>query len=255
MTRVFVLGDDRYDMMRVTAISVLALAVLYAAACGGSSDSQDTPTIVPPGGDVLSIGIVVPEDAQVLNGWLYGDEHERLVILSHMRPNDQTAWEPFARDLAEHGYAALTFDFRGYGISAGDKDFDKLDEDLAAVVSFMRERGKEQIFLVGASMGGTASLVVAAEADVDGVVSVSAPALFEGQNATEAIASISAPTLLLAAEDDTAAVVSLEELQEAAPTAEQMTFMGGEHGTELVEGEYAASVQDELLRFLDAHEN
>ena len=245
----------------ISAPALAVLVVVIACSCGGSSDTPaNSPTVIPPGADVLSVGIVVQGESQVLKGWLYGDENDVLVILSHMRPNDQTAWEPFAKTLAENGYAALTFDFRGYGISPGDKDFDKLDEDLAAAISYMLARDVGQgasrpVFLVGASMGGTTSLVVAAESDVAGVVSVSAPSEFQGQNAVDAISRIVAPTILIAAEEDTAAMVSLEELETAAGSATSITYTGGEHGTALFEGEHAATLQNEILRFLDEHAN
>lgn len=245
----------------IFGVVLVVLVVVMASSCGGSSDTPvNSVTLVPPDADVLSVGIVVQGEQQVLKGWLYGDENDVLVILSHMRPNDQTAWEPFAKELVENGYAALTFDFRGYGISPGNKNFDKLDEDLAAAISYMLARdtargASRPLFLIGASMGGTTALVVAAEADVAGVVSVSSPSEFQGQNATDAISRIVAPTILIAAEEDIAAMVSLEELETAAGSATSITYAGGEHGTALVEGEHAAAVQDEILRFLDQHAN
>lgn len=233
---------------------IAALAVL-GAACADEATTPQTMTVIPPGDDVLSVGIVVP-DQQVLNGWLYGEENDVLVILSHMRRNDQTDWEPFAKELAENGYAALTFDFRGYGISPGSKAFDKLDDDLAAVISFMRATERSQLFLVGASMGGTVSFVVGAQEPVTGVVSISSPSEFQGHNAREAVERISAPILLIAAEDDAAAMVSLDELVEAAAQPPQvLTYSGGEHGTALFEGEHAADLQEEILQFLAEHAN
>ncbi len=234
------------------ALGALLLAVA-SSACGDGTGTPNSITIVPPDGDVVSVGIVAGE--QVLNGWLYGNENDVLVILSHMRPNDQTAWESFAMELAENGYAALTFDFRGYGISPGNQDFAKLDEDLAAVISYLRavpEGANRRIFLVGASMGGTTSLVVAADENVAGVVAVSAPAEFQGQDAAEAIEKVLAPMYLIAAEEDTAAMVSLEELLESAgrPVASD-TFAGGEHGTALLEGSQADDVGAKIIRFLD----
>jgi len=234
-------------------LALILGALLASSACGDGTSTVDSITIVPPPGDANQVGIVVGD--QVLNGWLYGSENDTLVILSHMRPNDQTAWEPFAIELAENGYAALTFDFRGYGISPGPQDFDKLDEDLATVISNVQAvlgRADSQIFLIGASMGGTTAIVVAADAAVAGVVAISAPAEFQGQNAVDAIAKISAPVYLIAAEDDTAAMVSLDELLEASgQTAESETFAGDEHGTALLEGPQAASVRATIFEFLD----
>jgi alpha-beta hydrolase superfamily lysophospholipase len=234
------------------AISVLPALLCAAAltACAEKAAAPEGPQATPPEG-VLSVGIVVP-DGTVLNGRLFGDGNDAMVILAHMRPNDQTAWFPFAEELARNGYAALTFDFRGYGISEGEQDFDMLDDDLAAAFDYMEARGNETIFLVGASMGGTTSLIVAAERDVAGVVSISAPSEFQGHDARDAIAQIEVPRLLIASEDDTAARVSLEELLEAGGTQiDTETYTGAAHGTNLFESEHAAALRERILEFLD----
>lgn len=81
----------------------------------------------------------VPEDGEreeeiVLDGRVFGDGPTG-VILVHMRPSDQTAWFPYATKLAETGdFTVLTFDFRGYGESTGEKEFDRLDTDLQAEI-------------------------------------------------------------------------------------------------------------------------
>ena len=68
----------------------------------------------------------------------------------------------------------------------------------------MRQRGKTKVFLVGASMGGIASLVAGANVKpaVDGVVSVSAPARFLGMDAVATAPRLRVPVLYLAAEGD-----------------------------------------------------
>src|SRR3972149_6321810 len=56
------------------------------------------------------------------------------VVLSHMRPVDQTSWHAFAQTLADNGYLALADDFRGYGQSGGEKRIDQIDRDVRAAV-------------------------------------------------------------------------------------------------------------------------
>ena len=246
--------------MRIRLAVVTVLFGAFAVACSSSSSSGQPPRATevllgtPAPADTLSVGFVVQSDSTVLNGRLFGDEHPVVVILSHMRPNDQTAWYPFAQELADAGYAALTFDFRGYGASQESKDDSKLDDDLSAALRYMRESGKEQVFLVGASMGGTASLIVAEREAIEGVISISAPSEFQGHDARNAIAEIDAPLLLLASEDDTAARISLVELEEAAGgAAESETYAGDEHGTDIFTGTNAAAVRARILRFLEDH--
>ncbi len=248
--------------MRICLVAVTVLLAAFAVACSSSSSSgQPPPTAgglldTPGPADTLNVGFVVAGDDIVLNGRLFGDEHPVIVILSHMRPNDQTAWFTFAQELAAAGYAALTFDFRGYGVSQVSKDDSKLDDDLSAALRFLRERPntKEQIFLIGASMGGTASLIVAEGEAIAGVIAISAPSEFQGHDARNAIAGIDAPLLLLASEDDTAARISLVELEEAAGgAAESEISTGDEHGTDIFTGPNAAAVRARILRFLEDH--
>ena len=248
--------------MRICLVAVTVLLAAFAVACSSSPSSVQPPRATgvlsdtPAPADTLSVGIVVQSDDTVLNGRLFGDEHPVVVILSHMRPSDQTAWYPFAQELADAGYAALTFDFRGYGASLVSRDDSKLDDDLSAALRFLRERpnAKDQIFLIGASMGGTASLIVAEREAIAGVVSISAPSVFQGHDARQAIAGIDAPLLLLASEDDPAARVSLVELEEASGgAAESEIYAGDEHGTDIFTGTNAAAVRARILQFLEEH--
>ena len=246
--------------MRIRVLVVTVLFAALAVACSSSTSSGPPPrttgviTGTPGPAETLNVGFVVQGEETVLNGRLFGDEHPVVVILSHMRPNDQTAWYPFARELADAGYAALTFDFRGYGESQESKDDSKLDDDLSAALRYMRERGKKQVFLVGASMGGTASLIVAGQEAIEGVISISAPSEFQGHDARKAIAEIDAPLLLIASEDDTMARISLLELEDAAGGgAESEMYMGDEHGTDIFTGPNAAAVRSRIFQFLEEH--
>lgn len=208
---------------------------------------------VTPLAGVETVGIVSTDDV-VLSGRLFGSSNDVGVILTHMRPNDQTAWFEYAEELADEDYAVLTFDFRGYGESPGAQDFGTLDDDLAAAVRYLHDRGKQQVLLIGASMGGTTALVVAAQADVDGVVSISSPAEFEDQNALEAAPNITAPKLFIVSEGDEAAVLSLGELLQATgEPKDSEIYPGNAHGTNLFladQSEAAAAIRTRILEFL-----
>ena len=110
------------------------------------------------------------------------------MVLAHMRPADQRSWFDFADRLADQGYQVLTFDFRGTcpggdgGCSEGEADISSMWQDVVGAVTYLRSRGADRVGLVGASMGGTASLVAAAQPGVDPrmVVTLSAPTEIEG---------------------------------------------------------------------------
>ena len=102
--------------------------------------------------------------------------------------------------------SSLPIDFRGYGLSQARTGAaaTRFPSDLAAATKALRKLGKKKVFLVGASMGGVASLVAAANVKpaVTGVVSVSAPARFRGMDALETAKRLRVPVLYLAAEED-----------------------------------------------------
>ncbi len=178
------------------------------------------------------------------------------VILAHMRPADQTSWYAYAEDLAETGdYTVLTFDFRGYGASTGDKDFDRIDTDLEAAFNFLHdERGLSKIFVIGASMGGTAALIAGPRLAIAGLVSISSPAEFGLLDAVEAVVGIEAPMVFSTSEDDVPAMRSQEALWAAAGEPKEQQIYGGDaHGTALFDGPHAEAFQARMTEFLRTH--
>ena len=171
--------------------------------------------------------------------------------MSHMRPADQESWWPFARVLRDKGYQALAFDFRGYRDSQGEVDIGSIDTDVEAALSFLESRGASEIFLVGASMGGTASLKVAARSDVAGVVTLSAPPLIEGVNAMEDLRRISAPKMFIAAREDVfySRSASLFD-QESGDPKERHVVDGAAHGTDMLYGDSGPRAQGLILDFM-----
>ena len=133
-----------------SAVFLLCAAVigLILAACGGG-EKEAHPT---PDSGVSQAMSFQTADGVTIRGHLFGDG-EKLVILAHMRPSDQTSWFGFADELTKAGYSALTFDFRGYGESEGSQELEKIDLDVEAAIETMRDKGYGSIYLVGASMG------------------------------------------------------------------------------------------------------
>jgi pimeloyl-ACP methyl ester carboxylesterase len=189
----------------------------------------------------------------VLDGRVFGDG-ETGVILAHMRPADQTSWFPFATRLAGTGkYTVLTFDFRGFNASTGEKEFNRVDTDLMAAVRYMRdELGIQRILLVGASMGGTAALIVAQREAVDAVISISSPAIYQDIDALEHVSRIRAPKLFVTSEDDLNAARSQEQFwAQAVEPKEQVIYPGDAHGTNLFASPVAPQFEQTMLDFLD----
>lgn len=170
------------------------------------------------------------------------------IVLAHMRPADMSSWFSFAGLLAGEGYSAITFNFRGYGNSEG-AGF-AVDVDVAAAVDAAYALGAERVFVIGASMGGTGSVVAASQRDVAGVITLSAPARFEGADATGAAAAITAPMLLIAAEDDGPYAADAASISAAAGGLATVEILSGRnHGTDMFR-DHSEALTQAILAFL-----
>ena len=125
------------------------------------------------------------------------------VIFAHERRGGACDWISSARRLARLGYLTIAFDFRGYGASQQSTK-SRFPADVIAAAKLSRSLGAKKVVLVGASMGGTAALVAAANARpaVDGVVAVSAPSFYGDMNGVTAVRKLGMPVLYLAGDKD-----------------------------------------------------
>ena len=238
--------------MAAIGVAVLLLLLLLFPAC----DGEDTP-IPSLDGSSRSVSFLTSDGVE-LQGRLFG-EGEIGVVLAHMYPADQTSWWYLAQHLGDNGYAALTFNFRGYGEGAdrsgGSKEFEVIDRDVEAALEFLLDQGVSASFLLGASMGGTASLKVAAQRDVAGVVSLSAPVEFRGISVEGEQAK--GPVLLMSSRGDSSARNNLETMMAsgtAGQNPENVVFEeGNDHGTNIFNGVNKEAAKQRIMEFLKAH--
>jgi pimeloyl-ACP methyl ester carboxylesterase len=233
-------------------VRLICLVVSLAlAACGQGAGDTDAS-----GSRAVSFESA---DGVALEGRVFGDGTTG-VVLAHMRPADQRSWFGFARRLADQGYLVLTFDFRGYcpggvgGCSSGELEISELWRDVAGAIDQVRSEGATDVALVGASMGGTASLVTAAErgADVDVVVTLSAPISIDGLSVDPVLLQqVSANKLFLAGVGDAAAAADAEELYATSPPPKRVEIVpADDHGTDLLTGPQGEVVRRTIETYL-----
>jgi alpha-beta hydrolase superfamily lysophospholipase len=184
------------------------------------------------------------DDGAILRGHFYATSgpQRRAVILAHGSGEDQRVWQRFARDLAERGIAALTFDFRGYGESAGTKSTATVQRDLAAALLFVQSRDFPLIYLLGPELGGIAALKVAAASDVAGVVTIATPLSLQGASVQADLPRIRERKLFIGAGAD--------ELAALAPEPKE-TFAAGPAPIDQLFGGTDARVWMKVMEFLE----
>ena len=198
------------------------------------------------------------------------------VVVLHGAGSCKENHHDYARAAIGAGLAAIAFDQRGHGSSAGPMDGRALG-DIAAMADLLRDRlgdAQASIALRGSSMGGYLALVSAAGARAGAVVAI-CPASAEGlgrgltegrfgfeadfpalhaflaaHDERDAIAALEAPVLLLHAEGDEQ--VPVEHSRELAqltrsPRSRLIAVPGGHHRSV----QHDPDLQAVSLRFIE----
>jgi pimeloyl-ACP methyl ester carboxylesterase len=105
-----------------------------------------------------SAAVSIPADDITMAADAFGDPADPPVVLLHGGGQTRHSWKSTAEDLGRQGWYALTVDLRGHGDSGWSTDgrygLDRFAADVIRVADFL---GRPPV-LVGASLGGNASL-------------------------------------------------------------------------------------------------
>ena len=186
-------------------------------------------------------------DGVSLSGRMFGpDAATSAILLAHMEGSDERAWFDFADRLGGLGYRVLTFDFRGYcpggdgGCSKGTKNQAEIWNDVAGAVGLLHTQGARRVALVGAGMGGTASLVVASQTGngIAAVITLSAPESIGGLEAgPTAMQSVTAAKLFLAGNGDIAGAQAAQTFYDESGQPKRVEILTtNDRGTDILEG-------------------
>jgi pimeloyl-ACP methyl ester carboxylesterase len=199
------------------------------------------------------------EDGISLSGTLYGNGQTAVILAHQGTPGaNQWTWYAFANLLAEHGYTALAFDFRGIGRSQGTPDRNQLAVDLIAALEFLQDQGHDQVICIGASMGGTACIRTALDhGELVGLAALGSAMITDygtGIRVSIAeLAQLTVPKLFIAAEQDSSLVVQdITRMYENSPEPKEILWLpGSSHGTDLFHTEAGEDLTNGLLEFID----
>ena len=252
----------------VKAVLVLVLAVGLTGCSSGTRDASParpstaaSESAPPPGaacpsrvttGKPVRFG---SDGATNLGGVVFGTGRTG-IVLAHQTEDNLCQWAPYAVELARRGYRVLAFDFPGFGFSSDVVSGQTLDGVVVAAAALLRSQGATAIVLIGASMGGTASLVAATEVQppVAGVISVSGPTLYQNVAASLAAPKLTVPVLYAAGRADDEFARDAQTLYDATPASVDRKLVivaAGLHGVDLVAD--GSEVEAAVTAFLSAH--
>jgi len=189
-------------------------------------------------------------DGVTLRGQLWA-RGRTAIVFSHMFGTDQSIWFDLAERLATRGYTVLTFDFRGVGTSSGRLVIRRVSGDTVGAVRFVRRQNPSKVVLIGASMGGTASLVAAGESRVDGVVVIASGMAFQGLDARPYLPHLRVPKLFIVGSRDVPFNESAKTMYARTPRPKELLEIPtAVHGTYMFRTRHKAAIYRGIIEFL-----
>lgn len=228
---------------------LVVVASVVVAACGGGDDGSGLP-------DGASLVDLTTDDGFALVGESYEGGAE-WVLLGHMFTDDRGTWDPIAAGFAERGYSVLVWDFRCHGESAcvGETFSDGVPDiwrDWNAALDYAVTEGATSVVAIGASMGGTSAIQVAADRDeIVAVGAISSPNRFKGLDALANYEQVTVPKLFIVGADDMAAPKFSRRFHEEATGPSRLEVLPTDlHGNVLaVDAEFGPGIQALLYAF------
>jgi fermentation-respiration switch protein FrsA (DUF1100 family) len=122
-------------------------------------------------------------DGTKLTGWFIPAIGKAIGTIIHFHGNAQnmTAHFSFVDWLPAEGFNVFTFDYRGYGRSAGTPDRQGVYDDCVAAIKYVQTRpdvDPNSLLILGQSLGGANALAVLGENDFKGVRAVAIDSTF-----------------------------------------------------------------------------
>ncbi len=96
-------------------------------------------------------------DGGTVEASLFEASEEKVIIYAHGAVFNKESWYFLAEKFQGIGVTSLSIDFRGYGNSTGPNLNQKYNDILGAI-DYLQEKGYKQIYIIGGSMGGAATL-------------------------------------------------------------------------------------------------
>lgn len=243
------------------------VAVLVLTSCGGSSRTLATggaPSLAYtcgalPAGLKASTYFLKTGDGVRIYAAATGGGSRAVVLVHESGGAGLCGWLPTMQWLSANGLRAVAIDLRGYapsGLPALAISHDYA-QDIQAAVDAAHVLGAKNVFVMGASMGGAATVAEAPKLnDLAGVISLSGELELPTSqlDAIGAAPKITVPFLFVGSEDDGYVLGSqARRLTRAIGSKDKQVhiFSGGYHGWDLLDvAPYRARVKSLLLRWI-----
>lgn len=129
------------------------------------------------------------EDGLKIAGVMNGNSTDKAIIFLHMVNGKKEDWNELNKWISDRGYSTLAIDFRGHGKSEGKADdFSKMVLDVKAAKEYLKDKGYENIYIAGASIGANVGFrYVASDPEIKKVILFSPGENYKGVTVMDVI--------------------------------------------------------------------
>ena len=230
------IGTHQMGDARTWLLGIVAAAALLAAACGGG-DSVKILEFELEANDGFRFVAELTDDTDL--------DGETWVLLGHQFTGNRRDWDGLRDELIEAGFTVLTWDFRCHGESPCETDTKgesvfNIWREWHAAIDYAVEQGAPKMYGIGASMGGTSVLQVAADRPELQAVAAVSPAdfTFKGLDARTNYDQLTAPKFFIVGRTNASAPDFSRRYHERATGPSRIVVLETDlHGATLVKSE------------------
>jgi hypothetical protein len=161
------------------------------------------------------------------------------IILANMSYGGEAQWDPFVKTVDKQKFTVITFSYL-------QPDYIGASQEIAIVMTQLRNVGYQRVVCIGASLGVTACGSVAHEPEMIGLVMIAGP------NQGGSLLDIAYHKLFIAAENDPWAKATQLDYDNAAEPRQLVIYPDtGLHGTDLFNSSFRDQFLQALLDFVE----
>lgn len=181
------------------------------------------------------------------------------ILLAHEQGYNICSFLDMGAELADSGYLVVIPEYRNHGASQDfAEDNQSIDLDADAALSELKRLGATDVFLAGASCGGSTAIIAGARQEllIKGLIILSSPAQCGPHDAIPDVKKISAPSLFVFSPGDYGGTIEkhVRQLYQAsgATDKELVVDESGYHGTDMYhKGERGDVLRSKLIAFIN----
>lgn len=173
-------------------------------------------------------------DVVVNKALFYKGISHRGSVLAHQSGATKESWHELARLLAERGISSVSLS----SVST---------YSIRSAIEYLKARGRTEIILIGASMGGNAIMQTVKRDDLPIVSKI----ILLAPSAGPEMVSKNTDKLVIVAKRDVFKSGAYTSFKEAVQPKTLLEYDGAEHGQALLKGAHRESVLNEILKFIN----